>query len=62
MDLGGQGRQCPATSYEWENALKRQDEHVGLLPTAPIRHAVHSMFLPAYHTNVADGAPRKRKR
>ena len=58
MDLGGTGRQCPATSDEWGDALKRQDEHVGLPATTPIQHAVHLMFLPAYHAKVDDGIAR----
>lgn len=47
-DLGGPGRECPASPEDWHSALVAQDRHVGVPANAPIRARIHRTFLPAY--------------
>jgi hypothetical protein len=54
MDIGRAGRECPADQHGWRDALDRQERHVGLPPTSPIRQRLHHVFVEAYRANIAE--------
>ena len=45
-DQGGSGRTCPANEEEWQEALRAQDEHVGLPQGHKLEGRIHKLFLP----------------
>ena len=51
-DLGSDGRDCPASRQNWQDALAAQDHHVGVPADSPIRARIHQTFLPAYHAEI----------
>ena len=42
------GRECPGSPDGWNDALLKQEEHVGLPVDSPIRSVIHKVFLPAF--------------
>ena len=53
-DIGRAGRECPVNEAGWQEALRTQDEYVGLSLSSPIRGSIHRVFLPAYRASIAE--------
>jgi hypothetical protein len=51
-DVGGSGRECPASEAGWRPALEEQDHRSGIPQTSPIRSFIHRLFLPAYRAQI----------
>jgi hypothetical protein len=45
-DEGGSGRVCAKDEAEWQPALQRQRDHVGLPADHPLKGQIHALFLP----------------